>query len=82
MYLHICKNIIIKKDDIIGLFDIESLKKTKEYKEMYENLEKEKKLTDVSKGMQKTLIIVKRQEIKGYISNITVGTLQNRMFFR
>ena len=31
MYLHIGKDIIIKRDEIIGIFNIESILDTKEY---------------------------------------------------
>ena len=39
MYLHIGKDLIIKNHDIIGIFNIDYIKNTKEYKSMYKDLE-------------------------------------------
>lgn len=79
MYLHICKNIIIKKENIIGIFDIETLKDTKEYNNIYDNLIKNDNIIDISEGIKKSLILTKENEkYKGYISNISVTTLEKR----
>lgn len=75
MYLHICKNTIIKTENIIGIFNIDSIKDTKEYLELTENNEVE----DVSEGLNKTIIFVKENnKNKLYISNISVATLIKR----
>ena len=79
MYLHICKNIIIRSEDIIGIFDIETMKNTEEYKKIYAKLEEEKVIIDISEGVQKTLILIKKdKKNKAYISNISVATLEKR----
>ncbi len=38
MYLHIGKDIILKKEDIIVIFNIESIAETKEYKIIIDKL--------------------------------------------
>ena len=48
MYLHIGKDFVIKKKDIIGIFNIEYVKNTKQYKSMYKSLEEENNLINVS----------------------------------
>ena len=49
MYLHIGKDFVIKKKDIIGIFNIEYVKNTKEYKSMYASLEEKNNLINVFK---------------------------------
>ena len=79
MYLHICKNIIIRTEEIIGIFDIEIIGKTKEYEQIYKKLKDEGNIEDVSNGQKKTFILTKKKgEYQGYVSNISVGTLAIR----
>lgn len=78
MYVHIGKDYILNKNNIIGIFDINTLKKTNSYDYILENLSE--KVTDISGGKPKSLILAnnKNQNI-GYISNILSSTIGNRM---
>jgi len=58
MYLHICKDIIIKKEDIIGIFKMDSIEKTKEFELIKENLND--KIIDESNGEKKFFYSYKR----------------------
>lgn len=77
MYLHIGNNIILRKEDIIGIFD---------YKEMQENkissqfLEKIKNnIINYEARGEKSIILTKEKGImKGYLSNISSITLLKR----
>lgn len=77
MYLHIGNNIILRKEDIIGIFD---------YKEMQENkissqfLEKIKNnIINYEARGGKSIILTKEKGImKGYLSNISSITLLKR----
>ena len=80
MYLHICKNMIIKTENIIGIFDINSIKETKEFQELFFQLKERNQLIDISESMQKSFILIKEyQENKAYISNVSVATLEKRI---
>ena len=68
MYLHICKDTIIKNEDIIGIFKLSAINK-----EIIENLGEN--LIDKSENDEKTFILTND---KGYISNISVETLEKR----
>ncbi len=76
MYLHIGKDYVINENNIIGIFNIETISKSKEYKKFIESIKKD--LIDISDENQKTLILVKDKNIKGYITNISSITLKNR----
>ena len=80
MYLHIGKDKIINKNDLIGIFDIESIKETEEYSKIIEKLKLENSLINLSNKTEKSLIITKEnKKTKGYISNIYSMTLLKRV---
>ena len=79
MYLHIGKDIIIKNKDIIGIFNIDFVKNTKEYKKMLEHLQECGNLKDISDDQAKTFILTEdNTNIKGYITNIGTTTIGKR----
>ena len=74
MYLlHIGKDIVIDENEIIGIFDLEGLKKTKVGKEFLENIK-----DDLIKKEKSLILVKKNEKIKGYISNILSVTLEKR----
>ncbi len=75
MYLHICKETIIKQESIIGIFKMSTIEKTKEFNDLKDNYEKNNNLIDESDNDKKSFIITND---KGYISNISVETLEKR----
>ncbi len=78
MYLHIGKDYILNNNDIIGIFDINTLKKSNSYDYILENLSE--KVTDISGGKPKSLILInKNNKTVGYISNILSSTIGNRI---
>lgn len=80
MFLHIGDNVIIEINKIIGIYNIESLEESKEYKKLIEELT-QKRLLENNKnlGEKKSIIITKEKNgIKGYYSNISSVTLAKR----
>ena len=79
MYLHIGNNNIVEQKDLIGIYNIETIKETAEYKRIIEDLEN-KHLLIKEEGMdEKSLIIIKKDDnIIGYISNISSTTIAKR----
>ena len=71
MYLHIGKNCVIKDKDVIGIFALKNISDSKDFKSLYNNLEENNNLFNLSNEQRKTFILTKeKEEIKGYISNI------------
>lgn len=82
MYLHIGKEEMIKKENILFLLDYKSLKENKVSLTFFENIPKENK-RDISQNNPKTIIITKEnKKIKAYISNISSITLASRKMFQ
>ncbi|MBQ9266888.1 MAG: DUF370 domain-containing protein [Clostridia bacterium] len=69
MFLHFGENNLIKLKDIIGVFDIETLKNSSENKQFLDNIK------EIDKN-NKTLIIGKNEN---YFSNISVTTINKRI---
>ena len=80
MYLHIGNNILINKNEIIGIFDIESLKNNKKNLLDYNKMINDNEIIDISDGKQKTYILLKQKhKILIYISNISSLTIEKRI---
>lgn len=78
MYLHINKNCVIKNDSVIGVFSMENIENTKEYKKLCENLKEN--IIDLSENQPKTFLLTKEgNKVKGYILKIGVNTIKKRM---
>ena len=76
MYVHIGKDVVVKTENIIGIFDIEKLEKKNSLENVCKNLGISDKITE---NNQKSLIIVnKNNDTNGYISNISTITLGKR----
>ncbi len=69
MFLHIGENNLIKSKDIIGIFDINSLKSSSENKEFLDKID-----NDINE--KKTVIIAEKGN---YLSNILVSTMAKRL---
>lgn len=80
MFLHIGNNQIIQTENIIGIFNVDSIKQTKEYIRLKESLEKDNKLFfNCEENEIKTFILTKENgDEKGYFSNISSFTIAKR----
>jgi len=78
MYLHIGKDIILKKENILLILDYENLKEDKVFNDFFNKIEK-RNIVDISENKPKSVVITKDGDvIKGYISNISSTTLGKR----
>ena len=77
--LHIGNDIILRKKDIIGIFNLDNLKKNKNFYNLYKEKIDKNQLVKFSEKQEKSLIIVeKNKEILWYVSNINSSTLEKR----
>ena len=77
--IHIGKNIILKREEIIGIFDIESIKNTKEFNIMLDTLRNTGRIRDISEGEEKSLILYKENDtLCGVISNVSSNSIEKR----
>ena len=76
MFIFINKDIIIKENNIIGIFNIEN---KKYFEDILEKLKSENNLINISKDKEKTLILYnEKNKIKGIISNLSSNSIKKR----
>ena len=79
MYLHIGKDYVINNRDIIGIFNLDYIKNTKEYKALYNCLLENKNIVNISENQCKTFILTENnKKVKGYFTNIGANTIGKR----
>jgi len=77
MYLHVGGDYLVRKDKIIGIFDIENTSIGKATREFFKQSEQNKKVINVSFDLPRSFILDNDDKI--YISPISPQTLLKRM---
>ena len=79
MFVHIGNNIILEEKDIIGIYNIESMKDSEEYKNLIESLKRTDNLVSQVNGDARTLIMTKENgKIVGYETNVSTMSIAKR----
>ncbi|WP_040195453.1 extracellular matrix regulator RemB [Candidatus Soleaferrea massiliensis] len=79
MYLHLGQDTVVKKADIIGIFDIENTSVSKSTKEYLRAAEKLGRVVNVSEELPKSFVVCGRNgKVTVYISQISCATLKKR----
>ena len=79
MYIHIGKDLVMKEEDIIGIFNLDYIGNTKEYRNFKSNLEEQKLLKIITPNLGKTFILTEcKGKTKAYITNIGASTIGKR----
>lgn len=79
MYIHLGGNYVVKENEIIGIFDLDTSTVSKHTRNFLNKKEKEKKVIYTSYELPKSFVLAgnKKQE-KIYISQISSLTLEKR----
>lgn len=79
MYIHLGNEIVVREDEIIGIFDLDTTTVSKHSRKFLETSEKENRVINVSYELPKSFIVTsKNGKEKVYISQISSATLQKR----
>lgn len=84
MYIHLGQDTVIKQEDIIGIFDMDTSTVSKNTREFLKKAEKEGKVITITYELPKSFIVCKiNGETVIYISQISSTTLEKRskMYF-
>ena len=82
MYIHLGQETVVKEDDIIGIFDLDSTTISKHSRKFLNCSEKRKEIINVSFELPKSFILCERnKKTKVYISQISSTTLLKRSGF-
>ena len=79
MFLHLGNECVVKKRDIIGVFDIENTSVSKDTKGFLAAISKMGEVVYVTNELPKSFVVCERDgKITTYISQISVATLRKR----
>jgi hypothetical protein len=79
MYIHLGQDTLVKKSDIIGIFDLDTASVSKRTRDFLRRAEKEGRVVNVSFELPKSFIVCQhKNEKKIYISQISSATLLKR----
>ncbi len=82
MYLHLGHETVVRLQDIIGIFDIETSSVGKETRWFLSRAEKNLMVTNVSNDLPKSFVVCSDNgAIRVYISQISTATLKRRTGF-
>ena len=83
MYLHVGKEIILKTEDIIGIFDLDTATVSKSTRNYLAKSEKRGEVINVTSELPKSFIVCEKDnERKIYISQISTSTLEKRSTYK
>ncbi|EGW36106.1 MULTISPECIES: extracellular matrix/biofilm biosynthesis regulator RemA family protein [unclassified Desulfosporosinus] len=73
MYLHLGGDILVKKDKVVAIIDLETATEGKNNEKFLDNIKKNKNINYISApGKEKTLIITSQEYFLSPISSITL----------
>lgn len=79
MFLHIGERKVLRKKEIVGIFDLENTSVSKKTREFLRKSEKEKKVEYLGEEIPRTYVVTKSKEKKSvYMTQISVQTLIKR----
>ena len=79
MYLHLGENTVVRTDNILGIFDMDTSTISKWTKDYLSNATKNKRVINVSMELPKSFVVCnENNEIKVYVSQISSQTLMKR----
>ncbi len=79
MYLHLGADEVVKKSEIIGIFDIENTSVSKDTRDFLSKISKNSEVVYVNSEMPKSFIVCEKNgKNKVFISPISAATLKKR----
>lgn len=82
MYIHLGQDTVVKQEEIIGIFDMDTATVAKSTRDFLSRAEKEGKIINITYDLPKSFIVCKKNNKKIiYISQISTSTLEKRAKF-
>ena len=83
MYLHVGKDVILKTEDIIGIFDLDTATVGKSTRNYLAKREKQGEVINVTSELPKSFIVCEKDNKRQvYISQISTATLEKRSTYK
>ena len=82
MYINIGNNIVLKDDEIVGIFDLDSATVSKRTRDFLNRAEKEKRVINIATDIPKTFVVCEKKGLKKvFLTQPSSGTLLKRLGF-
>lgn len=82
MYLHLGQDVVVRKREIIGIFDMDNTTVSPRTRSFLKQAEKEKRVTYVSMELPKSFVVCapkkEREKMTVYIAQMAPSTLRKR----
>ena len=79
MYIHLGQNTVVKKDDIIGIFDLDTSTVSIHTRKFLEVAQKQNQVINVTDELPKSFVLISnRKKNTVYISQLATSTLEKR----
>lgn len=75
-YMYIGSDVLIDGRDVVAIFDMKSVSRSREMKAFMESKKKAGKVIDISEGEPKAIVVTSEGV---YLCPVSVGTLRNRI---
>ena len=79
MYLHLGNDVVVRKKDIVAVFDMDNTTVSKQSRRFLTVAQQKGAVVDITEDLPKSYIVTEHEgEIKVYISSVSSKTLQKR----
>ena len=78
MYLHLGQDVVVRKCDIIGVFDMDNASASYLTRDFLARAERESRITEVSEGLPRSFVVTDEDAPRVYLSQISSQTLLRR----
>ena len=80
MYLHLGNDVLVKTEEVIGIFDLDTTTVSKKTRDYLNKAEKKKEVITVSYDLHKSFVICSKgkKNQRVYLSQLSTATLQKR----
>ena len=84
MYLHLGNDVLVKTEEVIGIFDLDTTTVSKKTRNYLNKAEKKKEVITVSYDLPKSFVICSKEKKnqRVYLSQLSTATLQKRSGYK
>jgi len=78
MYLHLGQDVVVRKKDLLGVFDLDNASHSHITRSFLKAAENEGRVIDISGELPRSFVVVAEKNVNIYLSQINTATLLKR----
>ena len=80
MYLHLGQSVVVRAEDILGVFDLDNVSWSHRTRAFLERAEKEGRVINAAAGLPRSFVLCQREDIAAvYLSPLSPAVLRGRL---